>query len=261
MEKSKTKFLPLLGAAFLLLGCGSGQAQSASSPAGDPSSAKSSASSYSYSIPTKSSTIPHTSVPPAGDKRAFYNSYEGPAAVKEWGELTPNVYLDEGLSYPDGSLDAGAPFSLRLSLANLYWGSNESGVKTLLLGTEEEPGYGVDSIDIQILSESGRPSLITERVSGEDFAKKENGIDRPNAASATESDFSLSYEFDLASLCPTDFSGQLSLAITYHGMDFHAGEGREEMDCSSCFLFYYIHDEQGAYLTSLDYASFYPFDL
>lgn len=253
MEKNKVKLsLPLLGAAFLLLGCGDGQNQNLSSQTPVASSSASS-----NVIPGSSSSIPHSSVSPAGDKRAFCSTYQGPATVKEWGQRTPDIYLDEGLSYPDGSLSADAFFVLRLSLANLYWGSGESGAQTLLLGTEEEPGYGVDSIDISLFKDASSP-LATKNVAGEDFAKKENGIDRTNAASATESDFSLSYEFDLASLCPADFSGPLSFAITYHGMKVRAND---EGDYSSHFYFYYLHDEQGAYLTSLRSSSFYPYDL
>ena len=98
-------------------------------------------------------------------------------------------------------------------IANRFYGRKYDGTFGVLIGSEENPGYGFVNIDV-LLKDSKKTTIKDYKVNLDDYNKQENGIEI-HKEQITKSDFSLIYDFELNSLLQENYDGKVFFEVAY----------------------------------------------
>ena len=118
--------------------------------------------------------------------------YCGYSSNKSWA-------ISDAIEYKIGTYRIGENFNFPVSImiANRFYGRKYDGTFGVLIGSEENPGYGFVNIDV-LLKDSKKTTIKDYKVNLDDYNKQENGIEI-RKEQITKSDFSLIYDFELNS--------------------------------------------------------------
>ena len=133
------------------------------------------------------------------------------------GNGIPKLGVAEAICYPkEKSFSKDGEFPVIIMVANLYYYIHSDGSEQLVCGSKEHPGYDFQSITISCYDQFGA-NVAAYEVPMEEYNKAENGISIGDVGERpiTRKDFSLCYDFDLASLLPVAYSGVISFRVAY----------------------------------------------
>ena len=121
----------------------------------------------------------------------------------------------EGIDYPEPltNYKESAVFNVDIMIANLYYETQNDGTIQLLVGSEENPGYCFDAINIS-LNDSKKQLVKYYNVDIIEYSKQENGIEN-SKTNIVESDFKLKYTFNLLDAFKGRYDDEIYFEINY----------------------------------------------
>ena len=121
----------------------------------------------------------------------------------------------EGIDYPEALNNYKETdfFNVDIMVANLYYETNDDGTTQLLVGSEENPGYSFDAINIS-LSDSKKQLIKHYNVDTAEYSKQENGIEK-DKSNIEKMDFKLKYSFNLLEVIKDVYDDNVYFEIHY----------------------------------------------
>lgn len=127
----------------------------------------------------------------------------------------PSLAICEAIDYSKqkASYQETDTFNVDIMVANLYYGKKYDGSIGLLVGTEDNPGYSFEAINIS-LNNSSKQLIAEYSVDMNEYPKQENGILR-DEKNINKDDFKLKYSFNLIELINGNYDDNIHFEVNY----------------------------------------------